>query len=79
MTNLTTEDVPAAAVTSGTIKLAVNGKEVRKLVQTFGLGAPGEPVALFGSAGYLEIAVNRGNAARTLGANRGAEVILDLS
>jgi S-adenosylmethionine hydrolase len=76
MTNLATEDVPAAAVASGEIKLTINGKEITKLVKTFGLGAPGEPVALFGSAGYLEIAVNRGNAARTLGVNRGAEVTL---
>lgn len=79
MTNLTAEDVPAAAAASGVIKLAVNGKEVRKFAQTFALGNPGEPVALFGSAGYLEIAVNRGNAARALGANRGTEVTLDLS
>jgi S-adenosylmethionine hydrolase len=78
MTNLTANDIPAAAGASGEIKLTVNGKEIRKFVQTFGLGAPGEPVALFGSAGFLEIAVNRGNAARTLGANRGAEVTLDL-
>ena len=34
---------------------------------------------MFGSAGLLEIAVNRGNAARTFcGVNRGAEVTLDL-
>jgi S-adenosylmethionine hydrolase len=79
MTNLTAEDVPAAMAASGEIKLAVNGKEIRKFVRTFGLGGPGEPVALFGSAGYLEIAVNRGHAARTLGANRGAEVTLDLA
>ena len=78
MTNLTTEDVPAAAAASGAIKLAVNGKEITKIVRTFGLGAPGEPVALFGSAGFLEIAVNRGNAARALGVNRGAEVTLEL-
>ena len=79
MTNLTAEDVPAAAVESGAIKLSVGGKEVRKLLQTFALGTPGEPIAVFGSAGYLEIAVNRGSAARTLGANRGAEVTLDLT
>ena len=78
ITNLSTEDIPAVAATSGSIKLAVNGKKITKFVQTFGLGAPGEPVALFGSTGYLEIAVNRGNAARALGANRGAEVTLDL-
>ena len=79
MTNLTTVDVPAASAASGAIKLAVNGKEITRFVQTFGSGSPGEPVALFGSAGYLEIAVNRGNAARTLGANRGAEVTLNLA
>ena len=79
MTNLTAEDVPAAAVESGSIKLSLGGKEIRKFAQTFALGAPGEPIAVFGSAGYLEIAVNRGSAARTLGANRGAEVTLDLA
>ena len=79
MTNLTIEHVPLEAVESGDVKLTVGGKEIRKLVSTFALGSAGEPVAVFGSAGFLEVAVNRGNAARTLGANRGAEVALDLS
>ena len=79
ITNLTAEDIPAAIVASGAIKLSVNGKEVKAITQTFASGAPGEPVALMGSAGFLEIAVNRGSAARTLGANRGAEVTLDLA
>ncbi len=79
MTNLTIEHVPLEAIEAETVKLSVGGKEIRKLVQTFALGAPGEPIAVFGSAGFLEIALNRGNAARTLGANRGAEVTLDLS
>jgi len=79
MTNFTAENIPADAVASGDIKLAVNGKEVRKIARTFGDGTTGEPIAVFGSAGYLEIAVNRGSAARTLGVNRGAEVTLDLS
>ena len=79
MTNLTTEDVPAEAAASGAIKLSVNGKEIRKIARTFALGTPGEAVAVFGSAGFLEIAVNRGNAARVLGAGRGAEVTLDLA
>jgi S-adenosyl-L-methionine hydrolase (adenosine-forming) len=79
MTNLTSQDIPAGALGEGTIKLAVNGKPVVKFAQTFAAGNPGEPVAVLGSAGYVEIAVNRGNAARTLGVNRGAEVTLDLS
>ena len=79
ITNLTADDIPAAIVASGVIKLSVNGKEVKAITQAFASGAPGEPVALMGSAGFLEIAVNRGSAARTLGANRGAEVTLDLA
>ena len=79
MTNLTAEDVPAAAVQSGEIKLAVGGKPIAKFVRTFGMGAAAEPVALIGSAGLLEIAVNRGSAARALGAVRGAEVTLELA
>jgi S-adenosylmethionine hydrolase len=79
ITNLTIEHVPLESVEAEAVKLSVGGKEIRKLVQTFALGAPGEPIAIFGSTGFLEIAVNRGNAARALGANRGAEVTLDLS
>ena len=79
MTNLTAEDIPIGALGGGAIKLAVNGKQVLKFGQTFASGNPGEAIALLGSAGYVEIAVNRGNAARTLGVNRGAEVTLDLT
>jgi hypothetical protein len=79
MTNLTAEDIPIGALDGGAIKLAVNGKQVAKFAKTFAAGNPGEPIAVLGAAGYVEIAVNRGHAARVLGANRGAEVILDLS
>jgi S-adenosyl-L-methionine hydrolase (adenosine-forming) len=79
MTNLTAEDIPAAALDGGAIKLALNGKQVVKFARTFASGGPGEPIAFLGSAGYVEIAVNRGSAARTLGVNRGAEVTLDLT
>jgi len=77
MTNLTAEEIPIGVLDGGAVKLSVNGKAVAKFAKTFAEGNPGEPIALLGSAGYVEIAVNRGNAARTLGANRGAEVILD--
>jgi S-adenosyl-L-methionine hydrolase (adenosine-forming) len=79
MTNLTEEDLPPAALDGGPINLAVNGKQVLKFSRTFASGNPGEPIAVVGSAGYLEIAINRGSAARALGVNRGAEVSLDVS
>jgi len=43
---------------------------------TYGDVAPGEPVAVVGSSGLLEIAVRDGNAAHGLGIVRGAQVIL---
>ncbi len=78
MTNLTAEDIPEAIVASGTLSLSINGKEIKKLGHTFASGEPGEPIAVFGSSGFLEVVVNRGSAARTLGAKRGAEVTLNL-
>ena len=79
MTNLTEEEIPIGALDGGPIKMAVNGKQVLRFARTFASGNPGEPIAVVGSAGYIEIAVNRGNAARTLGANRGTEVTLDVT
>jgi len=44
--------------------------------RTYGEVPPGEPLALFGSCGYLEIAMNAGNAAVALGLDKGAPVEL---
>ena len=79
VTNLTEADVPAAAIVSGNVQLMVGDRPVVKMVHTFAQGAPGEPVAVIGSTGYLEIAVNRGNAARATGATRGAQVTLTVA
>ena len=79
MTNFTAEDLAAATGTDGKLSLQVGGKRVEKLAQTFANGASGEPVAIIGSSGFLEIAVNKGNAARVLGVNRGAEVTIETS
>jgi S-adenosyl-L-methionine hydrolase (adenosine-forming) len=76
MTNLRAEDVPEATVATGKIKLKVGTKSVERFVATFGEASNGEPVALIGSSGYVEIAVNKGSAAKALGSNRGAEVVL---
>jgi S-adenosyl-L-methionine hydrolase (adenosine-forming) len=76
MTNLRSEDLPEDTVATGKIKLQVGGKSVERFVATFGEGNNGEAVALVGSSGYVEIAVNKGSAAKALGAGRGAEVIL---
>jgi len=79
MTNLTMEDLPPAMTAEGKIKLHIDGKEVRQLAQTYAQGAPGEPFAIPGSSGFLEVSLHKGNAARALGVHRGAEVTLDLA
>jgi S-adenosyl-L-methionine hydrolase (adenosine-forming) len=78
LTNFAAGDVPAEILASGRIDLGVGAKQVTKVAQTFAEGAPGEAVAILGSSGFLEIAVNKGNAARVLGVSRGTEVTLKL-
>ena len=78
MTNFPAEDVRQWTAPNGKIKIQVAGKEIHQLAQTYAQGAPGEPFGVLGSSGFLEISVNKGNAARLLGAQRGAEVIVEL-
>jgi S-adenosylmethionine hydrolase len=79
MTNFALEDLPEAMRRPGAISMSVGGKPVKKLVETFADGPVNEAVALLGSSGFIEIALNKGNAAAALGAARGAEVLLKLS
>jgi S-adenosylmethionine hydrolase len=62
--------------------LAMRGGEVRvgtlalPVRRTYADAASGEPLALVGSSGLVEIAVRDGNAAAKLGLRRGSEVVL---
>ena len=78
VTNLTVQDVPALAGTNGKFTIKAGNASVTKVVPTFAQGAAGEAVGIIGSSGYLEISVNKGNAARTIGAARGAEVTVEV-
>ncbi len=79
ITNVTVEDVPDLLAAGGNVKINVGNGQVSKVVRTFAEGAAGEVVGLIGSSGYLEISVNKGNASRTLGVGRGAEVTVELA
>ena len=54
--------------------LIINGRTIREFRQFYGEGDNESLFAIWGSAGFLEISVNGGSAARVLGANRGDEV-----
>jgi S-adenosyl-L-methionine hydrolase (adenosine-forming) len=76
ITNFRSEDLSEAAANGGALKLQVGTHAVTRMVETFAQGDAGQPVAYVGSSGYLEIGVNKGNAARALSLGRGAAVIL---
>ncbi len=79
MTNLRAEDLPADVMEKGEIRLQVGNHSVARMVGMFASGNAGEPVAYMGSSGYVEIAVNKGNASKALGIGRGAPVLLTRS
>jgi len=79
ITNFRVEDLPANAVEKGEVRLQIGSQPVTKLVPTFAQGLAGEAVAYIGSSGFLEVAMNKGSAARTLGLGRGTPVLLTKS
>ncbi|HKQ51613.1 MAG TPA: SAM-dependent chlorinase/fluorinase [Pyrinomonadaceae bacterium] len=72
VTNLTAEDMPGQA------RLVINGREITSFRRFFSEASddPSELFAIWGSAGYLEIAANRASAAGLLGAERGQKIIV---
>jgi S-adenosyl-L-methionine hydrolase (adenosine-forming) len=76
ITNFREEDLSEEAKQSGKVGFHVGTHAVPKMVDTFASGAAGEAVAYIGSAGYIEIGVNKGNASKTLAQGRGAAVTL---
>jgi S-adenosyl-L-methionine hydrolase (adenosine-forming) len=76
ITNFKAEDLPDASPDNGSLNLQVGTMQVSRLVSTFAQGNSGEPIAYIGSSGYVEIAINKGNASRTLGIGRGTPVTL---
>ena len=62
----------------GAIAVVVGGRDVPRIVATYADAPAGELCALFGSTDHLEVAINGGDAARTLGLGRGATATVRL-
>jgi hypothetical protein len=79
VTNITPEELSEESVAGGA-RLRIGGREVRRFRRFFAEDAEGagEPFAVWGSAGLLEVAVFRDSAARALGAGRGDKVEVNL-
>ncbi len=64
------------SVPADRIIVRVKGREIQGVSATYEDREEGELVALMGSSGYLEVAVNRGSAARALECEKGEGVLL---
>ena len=75
VTNVTQRDLGGETNARGA-RLIIAGREIGSFRRFFAddAGARGEPFAVWGSAGLLEIAVFKDSAARVLGLGRGSEV-----
>lgn len=77
--NLVT-NIPAGALASGeTYRVTVGHLTVTGLFTTYGEVRAGQPLALVGSHGFVEVAVREGSAAEMAGVGRGAMVRLELA
>lgn len=75
ITNIRPEDLPQLFQPEPPpFKIVVGKAEVTKLKTSYSQGTPGELFAIEGSMGFLEIATNRGAAARSALADKGSEV-----
>jgi S-adenosylmethionine hydrolase len=68
ITNLRLDDLPAG------FAIRIGGRSVRRLLDSYEDAAAGEVFAIEGSAGFIEISVKRGSAAKTLQVGAGAEI-----
>lgn len=75
ITNIPGEMIERMSMT-GECKIYVGNTILEAVSETFGSVPEGDPVAYTGSAGMLEIAVNKGNAGRLLSVKKGAQVSL---
>jgi S-adenosyl-L-methionine hydrolase (adenosine-forming) len=79
VTNITAQDAAALfQAQAPSFKLMVGSTEITRMARSYSEGGPGEPFAILGSMGFLEVAVNRGSAAQALAAQKGTEVGLIL-
>jgi hypothetical protein len=61
-----------------TVTLRIRGLPQRvKLVRSYGYAREGELICLIGSAGYVEIAINQGDASTALGIRGSEEVEIE--
>ena len=76
ITNINSEQLTECLHTAPLQKIRIKFRShvIKGLSETYAGGRSNTPLALIGSRGYLEIAINKGNAAQGLNAGRGDQV-----
>lgn len=74
ITNIRPQDLPQLFEPDAQFRIIIGKAEITKMKTAYAQGTPGETFAILGSLGYLEIATNRGMAARMVGADKGSDV-----
>ena len=79
VTNITPQDAPMLFGSDpAPFKMVVGNQEITEILPNYSEGAPGAVFGILGSMGYLEIAANRGSAAKIVGSGKGSEVTISL-
>lgn len=78
ITNIT-RDFFESQIASRRFQIKGKGWSISCLQKTYDQVPVGQPLALFGSAGFLEIAINRGNASQALQLKPGDSFIINLN
>lgn len=58
------------------LSIVVSGREIKKINKSYSDVEDGELIAIFGSSGYLEIAVNKNSAKRLLNVKKGDKIVI---
>lgn len=79
ITNITPQDAPMLfASDPAPFKILVGKHEITEIHSSYSGGTLGAVFGILGSMGYLEIASNRGSAAKIVGTGKGSEVTVSL-
>ncbi|MDZ7264305.1 MAG: SAM-dependent chlorinase/fluorinase [candidate division KSB1 bacterium] len=70
-------NIPESWIKGGISAIRFGQMVLNRISDAYADVGSGEPLAIFGSSGYLEIAIRDGNASRVFGAGRGAEIRID--
>jgi len=71
-------DVPSGIVNAARVRVLVGGRDLGPIRHTYGEVSLGEPLALVGSEGMLELAINHGHGAQALDLTIGTPVEISL-